>query len=295
MRSKELVAFIKAREEHRRFGETGKWPKGGGPDPIIAKYRFCNVIRADDRVTKFIFQWAEQRKGWMANKDLWFAFAVARLFNLPSTLEAITPHVLPFRPMGMRSALVKRKAVGNVFNAAYIVSTNGVSMDKIDYVVDRVLAPMWQNRAALRPKPGDTLDAIHQRFITAFGFSSFMAAQVVADLKYFPPYYARDLDLPRAAGAGGADDWWTFAASGPGSRRGLNRVLDRPADAPWREAAWRVTLTDLHKAILPLLPFTIGSRLTTQDLQNCLCEADKWWRAKEGGRPKQLYTPFEEK
>jgi hypothetical protein len=43
---------------------------------------------------------------------------------------------------------------------------------------------------------------------------SFQSGQVLANLKYG--------QLKSAA------DWWTFAASGPGSRRGLNRVLGVP-------------------------------------------------------------------
>ena len=40
----------------------------------------------------------------------------------------------------------------------------------------------------------------------------FISGQIVADMKYVAPL--RD-----------APDWWNFAVSGPGSRRGLNRVL----------------------------------------------------------------------
>lgn len=294
MRSKDLATFIKAREAARL---------GKGRDPIIAKFRFCNVVRADDRVTKWIFQWAGEM--WPGHVDLWFAFVVARLFNNPETLEGIQNYVIPFKASKMREILHRRRDMGyKNFNAAYIVSTNGLAMDKVDYVIDRVLGPLWQARKAMRPKlmtggninakdkalRYETLDSYHAKLQTAQGLGSFMAAQVIADLKYFPPFFDEPLGIPTSA----ASDWWTFAASGPGSRRGLNWVMGHPAEQSWREAKWRETLSLLHRSLLPLLPAAIGTRLTAQDVQNCLCEFDKYERARTGvgAPPKQLYRPY---
>ena len=106
-----------------------------------------------------------------------------------------------------------------------------------------------------------------------------MAAQVVADIKYAAPL----LNAP---------DWWTFAASGPGSRRGLNRVLGRPVDAKWDEYRWRAELRRLHEEIAPELERAGIGRLSAQDVQNCLCELDKYLRVKLGeGKPKQRFRP----
>ena len=67
-----------------------------------------------------------------------------------------------------------------------------------------------------------------------------MSGQVVADMKYVDPLWS-------------APDWVTFAVNGPGSRRGLNRVLGRPVDAPWTEKQWHTDLGKLYEAILPEL------------------------------------------
>jgi hypothetical protein len=172
-----------------------------------------------------------------------------------------------------------------VFNAAYIVSTNGMPMNKIDYVIDIILDALWEARSLYRPKEG-TLAEYHTRLTKARGLGSFMAAQVIADIKYAPPFFDEDLFLP----TGYADDWYTFAASGPGSRRGLNRVVERPVNSSWREADWRATLAKLQRNILPHIPQYLGSYLHAQDLQNCLCEFDKYERIRLGeGRPKQTY------
>jgi hypothetical protein len=283
MRTKELVAFMKAREYARRVhdGEFTS-PRRAVVDPIIARYRFCNMDRNDDRVTKFIFKWAEQYHG---HEDLWFAFVVARLFNNPDTLDFIASTVLPFRLAAMRKGLVERRTYGHkVFNAAYIVSTNGIAMDKVDYLLERVLAPLWKKRAIMRPKAGETLANWHARLQESQGMGSFMAAQVVADLKYAPG--------PLAS----ASDFATFAASGPGSRRGLNRVMRRHLTTPWKEGLWRAQLAALREAVLPLVKGTHLEGITAQNLQNCLCEFDKYERARLGeGEPKQLYAPWKER
>ena len=88
---------------------------------------------------------------------------------------------------------------------------------KIDYIADTVLSPLWQGRLILRPKPGQKLAAWHGLLKSRDGLAGFMAAQIVADMKHVAPLN----DAP---------DWWSFAASGPGSRRGLNRVLGRELD-----------------------------------------------------------------
>src|SRR4249919_3123124 len=56
-------------------------------DPILRDYRFCNIYREDDKVTVWIRE--NWRKPNSDDPDLWFAMCVARLFNLPTTLEAI--------------------------------------------------------------------------------------------------------------------------------------------------------------------------------------------------------------
>ena len=106
----------------------------------------------------------------------------------------------------------------------------------------------------------------------------FHAAQVVADVKYVGPL--RD-----------ASDWWDFAASGPGSRRGLNRVLGRPTDAPWKEKQWVKQVHVLRKEIAPALAKAGLPRMHAQDTQNCLCEFDKYERIRLGEGKGRKFVP----
>jgi hypothetical protein len=279
MRVNDFAKFIKARQNalDAKMGRKHK-----PIDPIIAKYRFCNVRREDDRVTKWLRQnwyphWDEEpMDDRETDPDIWFAAVVARLLNLPESLEAIREYVLPWKPAAFHRTLRQRRDMGKKnFNAAYIVSTNGIAMEKTKYLTERVLGPLWIARKHLRYDYG-TLDDYHEQLMEFDGLGSFIAAQVIADLKYISTFSH-------------ASDRHTFVASGPGSRRGLNRVMERDINAPWREYEFRDQLDKLRDAVLPKLPIPIHA-IDAQDVQNCLCEFDKYERARLGeGTPKQIY------
>lgn len=279
MRHYDLARFIALREDARVRKEEPTVKVSRKPDSIIATYRFCNVRRNDDRVTRFVIPWIKQFPDGLE----WFAAVVARLFNNEPTLHEITDQVVPFNPKRMRAILHERKRLGQKnFNAAYIVSTNGRAMDKVDYLIDIILTPLWAKRAAISASlKGATLDQAQDLFMRQQGMASFMAAQVLADLKYLEPRRW--------------PDFHTFCASGPGSKRGLNRACHRAINEPWRESTFRETLLELRKKVNDVLVSKYGwkEHLTAQDLQNCLCEWDKYCRVanNEGKVPKQLYKP----
>jgi hypothetical protein len=261
-----LARWIAEREAIRTLKDAGK-PKPWTKDPIFLDNKFCNVHREDDKVTKWIAE--HWRKPHKADPDLWFAMVIARLLNRPTSLEALG-YPARWKPARFIRMVHNLKAKGEpAFGSAYMVSTNGKPMDKAEYLVNYVLNPLWVSRKAIRPREGDTLEAFYSRLMQYDGMGSFMAAQIVADVKYVKPLF-------------NADDWWTFAASGPGSRRGLNRIEGRPVRQGWNEKEWRRCLVILRRDF---------PELHAQDLQNCLCEFDKYLRIKNGeGRMKCKYN-----
>jgi hypothetical protein len=121
--------------------------------------------------------------------------------------------------------------------------------------------------------------AAHKALQTIEGLGSFLAAQVVADLK-------NTVGHPLQT----ANDWWTFVAHGPGSIRGLQ----------WFWQAEGVTITPSNfltyfKAMREYVDenwdeTAMGAAICNQDLQNCLCEFDKYCRVSSGsGRSKRNY------
>jgi len=274
MRTAELWAFIQERHNIYLRKKAGL-PKPWTQDKILGSYRFCNVYRELDSVTIWITEnWRFPHED---DPDLWFAMVVARLVNWPDTLESMGWPV-PHDPQRFLDAIHEAKATGKkAFSGAYIVSTNGHTMDKAEYLDKHVLQPLWEKREYLRPRKDDLLQDFFNRLSKFNGMGSFMAGQVIADAKYAGYLF-------------NAPDWWVWAASGPGSRRGLNRVTSRPVDASWAGSVWHKTLWELKEEIDPLVRDAGWPELHAQDLQNCLCEFDKYERTRLGeGKPRSGY------
>ncbi|PWT89988.1 MAG: hypothetical protein C5B54_07960, partial [Acidobacteria bacterium] len=85
-------------------------------------------------------------------------------------------------------------------------------------------------------------------------------------------------------------DWWIWATPGPGSMKGLNIVMGRLIDTPWRKGEWLPALESLSERVTPLLKSYGMDKLHNQDLQNCLCEWSKYTKVANGwGRPRQIF------
>jgi hypothetical protein len=68
--------------------------------------------------------------------------------------------------------------------------------------------------------------------------------------------------------------------------RGMNRLRGHPIDHKWNPELFMKAVNELRDVVSDELAID----LCAQDLQNCLCEVDKYIRALEGGRPKQNYN-----
>ena len=254
----DLTQWIKLREEARTN------PEGCG-DYRIDDYRYCNVKREDDRVTKWIAE------NWRKRENTIPALCMARLFNQPRTLLRLG-YPYDWDPELMMRRLEQMQASGlRIFNAAYIVSTNGKRMDKCEYVIWHVLDPIFKDRLRLEYAE---LEDCWRKLTTFTGMGSFIGAQVIADYKN-----CNWVNAP---------DHWTFVAPGPGSMRGLNRLRGLEAAAQkYNQKSFSMYLQPLRG----IIKARTGLDLCAQDAQNCLCEFDKFMRLTLGeGRPKQKYS-----
>lgn len=270
----QLTRFVTEREAVRLRRIDNPHAPPWSHDVILQQYRFTNVRREDDAVTGWI------RENWRTpnrtDPDLWFGMAVARFVNEPGCLAELG-WPTPWQASRFVGVLRRRKRERKrITNPAYMVSTNGHKVPKEQFLAE-LFTDLWTARLILRPRAGDTLNSWHMTLMTRNGLGSFMAAQVVADVKYVDP------NLLAAA------DWHTFAASGPGSRRGLNRVLGYPVNQSWREEDWRMALGRAREELNDNLRW--DQPLHAQDVQNCMCEYDKMERVRLGeGRPKQRFA-----
>jgi hypothetical protein len=98
------------------------------------------------------------------------------------------------------------------------------------------------------------------------GLGSFLAGQIVADLAHL----GMGAQWPDAA---------TWAPLGPGSVRGINRLLGRPKDQAVSQIEFQRLLIQLIAELRPRIEdLWEDRRLQAMDVQNCLCEFDKYRR-----------------
>lgn len=268
----ELLHWIKERESVRVKKEAGA-PKPWTTDPIIRDYKFCNVRRNDDRVSRWIHDhWLHP---YADHSNITFAMCVARIFNWPETLELIEDLVFheTWQPEEMRKRIKEYRDQGNkVFTGAYTVSTCGLAMDKTDYVIDLVFTPL--RKTIVNPVRGQTLESFWKDLCQYQGFSSFMAGQVVADLKYIEPLKS-------------ATDWNTFAPLGPGSIRGLNRLYGRQLGYNLKQQQGTQELLKIQS----IIKYELALDIALHDVQNVCCEVDKYLRLKyDNGKVRSKYS-----
>lgn len=266
------VYWIKERESIRIKKEVAKVEKPWTDDEILRSYRFCNVVRMDDKVSRWLLKhWYQPHKN---HPNMLVACALARHFNRPEALKHITEFVFnDYKPAKVKDVMRQLKSQGNtIFNGAYMVRGIGTA-DKTEMVVDHVCQPLYDNPPKLYY---NSMQGSVEALLPYWGFSNFMAGQVVADLRW--------------ATTGSWEDRFRWAASGPGSKRGMNRVHGRPTKCPLGEEQFLAELQRLISQIKPHLPKALAIRMEAIDFQNCLCEYDKYCRVLNGeGTPKQKY------
>jgi hypothetical protein len=290
--------------QYPALSNTGRlaWGKGGWTldrlteDPILREYRFCNVFRELDRVTVWIRE--NIREPFADNEHLWYMLAIARFINWPPTLERLieSPDGWPFDPRfspeRMTMVLEEWKSRGEkVETGAYMIRAESdtkkewYSWSKQRYVSEIVLGRMWEQREeiARRLELDMTLEMAFRMFREmpgAVGWGPFMTHQVIVDLRW--TRYLRD-----------APDVGRWASLGPGSIRGLNRLHGRPLKGSLSQERGLEEMLELQELVHRpgvLKPWVPAIELA--DIQNCLCETDKWLRAKQGeGRPRSQYVP----
>jgi hypothetical protein len=271
-----LMRWVAQREMARRNKEAGR-PFPYCDDEVINTYRFCNVIRMDDRVSQWLLtHWYLPNMG---NNNDWFACAVARYFNWPDTLQIIG-YPKSWKPATTVERLQRIIASGGkVFSAAYIIPAPG-GTKKHEHVVWTVLDNLYFTNRNMREFPQNwTMREAHQWLMEYTGFGSFLAGQVVADWRHANVFSRTPTDA------------MTWAPLGPGSTRGINRLMGREANQSVHPESYAI-MQEAFTKLRDRLDDPVVERMEMMDFQNCLCEYDKYQRTLRGeGTPKVRYVP----
>lgn len=281
----------------RLAGDKPPWTD----DPILKTYRFCNVQRRHDKVSQWIIENLLPNRVYMETLPFLQLVALGRWINWPPTLLAIIrAGVVRLNAQHMRNSSIdfasalrrmteRRSAGEKVWTGAYMIRAPSArggfeGYSKPQFVIELIEGMKKHEKNLMVALSFNSVRGMVNAFMELPNFGSFMAGQIVADLTYTEML-------------GRAHDLYTWAPMGPGSRRGFNRMLGLPLKHPapteevwctilqrWREELVGA-LTELDEGFEPF-------KFTLHDVQNCLCETDKWLRVQNGeGRPRATYQP----
>lgn len=271
--------WVRERERIRLRKERGERPPWTD-DPILSAYRFCNVRREDDRVTIWVRQ--NIREPFADHPYLWLMLCIARQINWPGTLaHLIATGAWPRTDnVDFLSAMVHElnawQARGEkVYTGAYMIPAPAEKgADKQAYIARKVIGALWERRDSFSDWKNLTLRRTHELIMRSDGWGPFLAYQAVVDMRF-------------TALLRNAQDVRTWAAAGPGTIRGLNRVHGRALDFRLSQAQ---ALTEM-RAIYDVAHAETGVAMDFSDVPNILCETDKYLRVQLGqGRPRARYV-----
>lgn len=280
-----FVYWIKEREAIRVAKERGD-PQPWTEDKFLQDYKFCNVRRRDDRVSRWLLEnlYVEHD-----HPLLWLQACVARWINWPPTLEETLEmwnydNLKPawFTAVGeIIDARVAREE--KAWTGAYMITARAlpVGMKKGAWIMEQTIKPLYDRKREFEEffkREYRTVEQAMKLFDGAFNHGPFMIGQIVADWSYTPLLQS-------------ATDLYTWAPIGPGSARGMNKLHDRPKDGMLKQEQFTVELQELMTSIFDAAEFIPS--LTAHDTQNCLCEWDKYTRLESGGQVRARYTPEE--
>jgi hypothetical protein len=271
MNERQLIFIRKER------GDPAPWTE----DWILQTYKFTNVFREQDRVTR------ELRK--RINKSdsegavLWKTFAF-RLFNHPDTYDELwrAGLIKNFNVTKVKTLLRRlQREKKQVFTGAYIVTNSGSSRPKIELAAEALNAVYKDLRTIVREiKVGKKLQTATEIIRQYPMMGNFTSYEVVTDLRHYSLLNK-------------AEDIYTWANPGPGARRGCNRIVRTcRTDKPDHPVYYLYEMREL----LEMAPDNLGRHITRhhtlemRDIEHSLCEFDKYMRVfNKEGRPRSKY------
>jgi hypothetical protein len=253
--------------ERRLAGGLGPWTK----DPIIEEYRFCNAFRAADRVTQELVAVAyanpNQRPG-----DVFLRTVCFRLFSRSQTWRLIEEEVGPLSVESFNAARLGDRleealsAGARLYTGAFILAADpafGHRRKHRNHLA--LLEAMMEAEMPARVAGAGSLREVYELLLAWPLIGPFMAYQLATDLNYTTLI---DFD---------EDD---FTMPGPGALRGLSKVFVELGDLdPAGAIHWLCRYQDCCEEELGIAPPRLfGRPLHAIDVQNLLCEIDKYAR-----------------
>lgn len=287
----DLIYFAKERESIRKLKESGA-PAPWTQDLILQIFRFCNLRRRDDRVSRWLREHVLTQKNIDYDLRAFLQFSAwARLNNWPPTVEAVMAagfyprHRINWKGLG--KFLDQRSKKQKTWTGAFMLpapKTRGKKKGKFisELVVGKNFAGVLPELQKVFAKPPASRSCQEVWIILrkCKFLGSFLSGQIVADWSY-------------TSLLNEASDLYTWAAQGPGSKRGFNRVMGRSIKTKISQEEWDQNLPLWRREIITALGPEYED-IDLQSIQNLQCEFDKWCRVKNNeGRPRAKYRAHE--
>lgn len=284
-------------ERHRIYlaKEAGK-PPPWTKDPVLQQYKFTNVFRQLDRVTKEYTRLVNTPFFRKRPVLLIFNTILFRFFNWPPTYSSFETNGLTahWDEDAARELLKARRDLGHqIFTGAYIVTNGASPRPKIDLYCEAA-SWAWRHRESIADRiEGGTLQNAAHVLSEIPLVGPFIGYEMVSDLRWSVLSHAPDIN--------------TWANVGPGALRGLNRYYGWPIgsreDRRARKAAGlqsRPKYKFNHKTGLDEIVRLLAEspehledhvpELELREIEHSLCEYDKMMRVRLGeGRPRSKY------
>lgn len=306
-----------AKLRHQCYLMKNAEPEWRTADPVLAKYRFCNVFRELDKNTVWLRQNVRDPLNKARDPRLLLAVFVFRMFNRIEVAEAIfrdddllggfaafDKFAKDGKTKHLKDAILKRIGKkGPYATGSYIISSPG-GMTKLDGIL-WVIGQFYT--AARHTLDGASLDQVAMAARMSKTKMSLQAVHAwLKSFDYVGPFHAYEVvtDLRWTHLLSRAPDIYTWANPGPGCKRGLNRVMRRDKKAkPWAnreellnemdiilEAADAHWVDFAHKMRDKFPKLKTPLEWEMRDVEHTLCEFDKYERARLGeGRPRGTY------
>ena len=255
--------YINEREAVRKAKES-RMPFPWTDDPIIRDYRFTNVRRTDDTVSKWYIE------NIATNNDLTLYDKIAnailfRCYNKPQTSLIVQQPITDWTNAHLFAIELEANKVLDVFGdnykqygSAYFQSglkgawkREGHSTLRMLDLMKSVVEDCLIEKIMYNPSPllvFETINAIN-------GIGSFLAYQVWVDLTYIPEYALNEDD---------------FTVAGPGCRLGIDMLTEDRDGMTHEEVIFHIR--DNQHA----LDLDIDFQLTVMDIENIFCEFSKY-------------------
>lgn len=267
-------ASAREREAIRRRRAAGA-PPPWTEDEAFAAWRFCNVHREHDKTTVWF---REEVRRHLSGVRAVEATAIFRWFNRIEVGERIKDLLLHGWDEG--EARQRLRDVEPVTNAAYMVNTPP-GLQKLEGVLACV-RQVQPHLPALVERWGDSLEAAWRDLKTLPRVGSFVAYEIVTDLRWTPVLQH-------------ATDVQTWAAAGPGCAKGLGYVVNNdPSTFRYGSQRDQARMNDVMRQLLAMSrdeefwPQT-WDRWEMREVEMWACEFCKYMNAVTGRRLKRRF------